>query len=312
MSVEKKMISKLLSVVLFLCSYQVNAQTDNDAIMMKKNQWCNGATYMHSHWKDYWEGKLKRNNENFGTVTTQSVMYMTNYGITDNLNVLAGASYVWTHASAGTRHGYKGLQDLSLFVKWKPVTLSVAKGKLSLFAIGGLSTPLTNYPIDELPLSIGLGSTNLSGRLMADYQQGIFFTTISGAYIWRSNVKLDKTSYYTTDIHYTNEVEMPDMANFNFSIGIRKKYLVATALLDNTTTLGGFDMRRNDMPSPGNRMNSTSVGIHAKYTLPFYTHVELLGGGSYVLTGRNVGQTLSFHVGGYYIFSFKNKNSKTN
>lgn len=306
MPVKKNSTLSILSALFLLCAYQVQAQTDNDAIMMKKYQWCNGFTYMHSHWNDYWEGTFKRDNRNIGTLTTQSVVYMTNYGITDNLNVLASVPYVWTHASGGTLHGLKGFQDLSLFLKWKAVTLPMAgKGKFSVFAVGGFSTPLTNYVIDFLPLSIGLGSTNLTARLTADFQSGIFFTTVSGAFTWRSNVKLDRTSYYTTEIHNTNEVEMPNLANFNLFAGIRKKYLVAQVTLENMTTLGGFNIRKNDMPFVSNRMNSTSLGAHAKYTLPFFTHIEVLGGGSYVLTGKNVGQSLMFHGGVYYIFKLK-------
>jgi len=297
-------------VIILICLIQssfVIAQTDNDGIMMKKGQWCNGAVYMHSQFTNYWEGTLKRDNANMGTVSNQSVMAMSNYGITDKLNLIASLPYVWTSASAGTLHGLKGFQDASLFLKWKPYTVSINKNKLSFFAIGGISTPTNNYVIDFLPLSIGLGTTNVTGRLTADYQVGIFYATLSGAYTWRSNAKLDRTSYYTTDIHYTNIVQMPDVLNFNFNLGIRKKYLVVEAIVENMTTLGGFDIRRNDMPFVSNRMNSTSLAIHSKYTLPFYTHIELVAGGSQVIAGRNIGQSTSFHLGGYYIFTFKSK-----
>ena len=250
---RRNFLKNLSPFVLLLCFYQAGAQTDYDAIMMKKKQWCNGATYMYSGWDHYWEGTLNRNNQNIGTLTTQSVMFMTNYGISDKLNVLASLPYVWTHASAGTLHGMKGFQDLSLYVKYKPFSFDVGKGKLGLFAVGGFSTPVENYVIDFLPLSIGLGSTNLSGRITVDYQLGIFFATASSAYVWRSNVKLDRTSYYTTEMHNTNEVQMPDMLNSNLNIGIRKKYLVAEAIVQNMTTLGGFDIRRNDMPFVSNK-----------------------------------------------------------
>lgn len=308
-------------MVLMACSH-AQAQTDNDAIMMNKYQWCNGATYMHSQWSNYWEGTLKRNNANIGTVTTQSVMGMTNYGITNKLNIMAGLPYVWTHASAGTLHGMKGFQDISLFLKWEPLTFKIGSGKLSFFAIGGFSTPASNYIASYLPLSIGLGSTNLTGRIMAYYKTGMFFIRASGSYVWRSNIKIDQPSYYTTELHNTNEVQMPDLATFNGSIGIYKKYLIAEVMIDNMTTLGGFDIRRNDMPFPSNRMNSTSAGVHAKYTFPFDTHLSVVGGGDYVLNGveisngnqilrgRNVGQATTFSVGAFYAFYVKH-NSKS-
>jgi hypothetical protein len=266
---------------------------------------------MHSQWTDYWEGTFKRDNANIGTITTQSIMYMTNYGISDNLNIMAGLPYVWTNASKGTLHGMKGFQDVSVFLKWKPLSLKSGNGKFSFFAVGGVSTPASNYVRDFLPLSIGLGSTNVSGRLLIDYQRKAFFTTASAGYVCRNNVKLDRDSYYTTEIHNTNKVKMPDMAVYNFSIGIRKKYLIAEALLNNMTTLGGFDIRKNDMPFVSNRMNSTSVGVHTKYTLPCFTHIELTGEANYVITGRNVGRATTYGAGMYYIFSFNpNKSSK--
>ncbi|HEX4850343.1 MAG TPA: hypothetical protein VFV08_06025, partial [Puia sp.] len=194
----------MIAICLLGSTQFAQAQTDYDGIMMQKKQWCNGATYMFSAWNQYWEGTHKRNNQNIGTVTTQSVMYMTNYGITNNLNVLANVPYVWTHASAGTLHGLKGFQDVSVYVKWKPLSFNVANGKLNLFAVGGFSTPLENYVIDFLPMSIGLGSTDVSGRITADWQKGIFYATLSSAYVWRSNVKLDRTAYYTTSQHNTN------------------------------------------------------------------------------------------------------------
>jgi len=285
------------------------AQTDMDAIMMNKQQFCAGAMYNHSSWDHYWEGTLKRNNLNLGTVTTQSVMVGGNYGITDNLNIMVGAPYVWTKASAGTLAGLNGIQDISLWVKWRAIRKDFGKNKISVYALGGFSTPLTDYVIDFLPMSIGLGSTNLTARAMADFQRGKISVTGSAAYVLRSNVKLDRTSYYDTELHQTNEVKMPNAMQFQLRAGYRGKYLLAEALLTNWTTLGGFDITRNNMPFPSNRMNSTMAGVALKYTLPFYTHLAVLGGANYTIAGRNVGQALAINAGVFYAFYF-GKNHK--
>lgn len=304
---------KLLAVVLLgFMATQAMAQMPDDAIMMGKKQWCNGFTYMHSQWDKYWEGTLKRDNQNIGKLSTQSLMFMSVFGISDKLNVMATVPYMWTKASAGTLHGLKGFQDFSLDLKWEAISKSLGKaGRLNIFAVGGFSTPLSHYENDFLPMSIGMGSTNITGRLTADYQKGIFFVTLASAYVWRSNVKIDKTSYYTTELHNTNEVQMPNMINSNLNIGIRKKNLIAEAVLMNMTTLGGFDIRRNDMPFVSNRMNSTSIGAHAKYFIPFVTNLELIGGADFVIDGkslglpksRNVGHSQMYTVGLYYILS---------
>ena len=60
-----KLKKHFASFAIFICMMSPSfliAQTDNDAIMMNKTQWCTGATYMNSQWKNYWEGTLKRNN----------------------------------------------------------------------------------------------------------------------------------------------------------------------------------------------------------------------------------------------------------
>ena len=282
----------------------VSAQTDVDAIMMNKKQFCEGFIYDHSSWDHYWEGTFKRTNENLGTVTTQSVMYMANFGITDKLNVMAAAPYVWTHASQGTLHGMKGFQDLSVFVKWKSITKSLGKNRFSLFAIGGLSTPLSDYVIDFLPMSIGLGSTNLMARGMVDYRRARFTVTGSATYVWRSNVKLDRDSYYDTELHFTNEVKMPNAALYQLRTGYRGRYLIAEALLTKWVTLGGFDITKNNMPLSSNRMKATMIGANIKYTLKSFTNLSLLAGGNYTITGRNMGQATAFNVGAFYAFYF--------
>lgn len=286
------------------------AQTEFDAIMMNKNQFCSGFQYIHSSWDNYWEGTQKRTNENLGTVTTQSVMYMANYGITSRLNIMAGAPYVWTKASAGTLAGMKGIQDLSAFVKWIPYQQRLGKGIFTTFLLGGVSTPLTDYVVDFLPMSIGLGSTNFTGRAMVDYNLNRFTVTGSAAYIRRNNVKIDRTAYYDTQLHLTNEVKMPDAAQYQLRAGYRGKYLIAEALLNNWTTLGGFDITRNNTPFPSNRMNATSVGAYAKFTLPAHTNLSVLASATQTIAGRNMGQATAFSAGVFYAFYFKQQPTK--
>ncbi|MES2881212.1 MAG: hypothetical protein V4676_03620, partial [Bacteroidota bacterium] len=300
---------RLIGCIAILPSLSSQAQTEFDAIMMNKNQFCSGFMYMHSSWDNYWEGTLKRINENLGTVTTQSVMYMANYGITDKLNVMAGAPYVFTKASAGTMAGMSGVPDVSLFVKYIPFQKKLGKGKLTMYAIGGFSTPITDYVVDFLPLSIGLGSTNFTGRAMIDYNINRITVTGSAAYIRRGNVKLDRTSYYDTELHLTNEVKMPDAAQYQLRTGYRGRYLIAEALLTNWTTLGGFDMTRNNMPFPSNRMNATMVGVNLKYTLKAHTNLSLLAGANTTLRGRNMGKANAFNAGVFYAFYFNKKAS---
>lgn len=300
-------------VLLFACMvFLVVAQAQNaqDAIMMNKKQWCNGVRYERTQWNNYWEGTRKRDNANLGTFTSEALAAMTNYGITNNLNVMAAVPYVWNRTSAGTLHPVQGMQDIAVALKWKAYSTKWNNAQLSLLAVGSISTPTSRYVVDFLPLSIGLGSTNASGRAMVDFQQGKFFATASAAYMVRSNTQIDRNAYFTDHMIYANKVAMPNVANYQLRTGFRSRFLIAEALLTRTNTLGGFDIRRNDMPFPSNRMNLTQVGGHLKYTLPFYTHIELTADGGFVVKGRNVGQATTAGVGAFYLFTF-NKPKET-
>jgi hypothetical protein len=305
-------IKKLVMVIFLFAPFGTTwAQTEWDAIMMNKNQLCIGPMYTHSSWKNYWEGTLKRENLNLGTVTSQSVLLGANYGISNNLNVMVSAPYVWTKASAGTLSGQSGIQDISAFVKWRAINKALGKGRFAAYVLGGVSTPLANYVIDYLPLSIGLGSTNVTIRGMVDYNINRFTVTGSAAYVGRSNVTIDRNSYYDTQLRLTNEVNLPDQAQFQLRAGYRGRYLITEAIVTNMTSLGGFDITRNNMPFPSNRMNATSAGIYAKYTLKAYTNLAFIGQANFTIAGRNVGQSTAFSGGIFYAFYVSKQKTKS-
>ena len=305
----KKYFKAIVFFVFVMTGKQlVIAQTDMDAIMMGKKRFCVGPMYSYSSWKNYWEGTLKRDNLNLGTVSTQMIGLMGNYGITSKLNVLFSVPYVKTKATAGTMHSMQGIQDLSLYVKWMPIEKNMLGGTFSLYGIGGLSVPLSNYVADFLPLSIGLRTKTASARVMADYQTGSFFVTGSATYVLRDNIEIDRTAYYTTQLHLTNEVKMPDGMNFNFRTGIRNERLIAEAVVNNWTTLGGYDITRNNMPFPSNKMNATTIGVNCKYVIiPTRHEVSLVGGANTTVAGRNMGQANTFYGSVFYVLDFNRK-----
>lgn len=303
----------VVAMLLFtmLLPHTLSAQTDIDALMMSKNEFCIGPMYSYSSWKNYWEGTRKRDNQNLGTVSTKMLSVMGNYGISKTLSVLFSTPYVKTKASAGTLQGLDGIQDLSLFLKWRPFQTKLGNGKLSLLGIAGVSVPLTNYTPDYLPLSIGLHSKTALGRLMVDYKWKDFFATASATYLLRDNIKIDRESYYTTEMHNTHEVEMPNAANYNFRAGFRNQRWIAEAVANIWRTLGGFDITRNNMPFPSNKMNATTVGTNFKYVLPPLPQLSIVAGGNTTVAGRNVGQATTVYGSVFYILDFSRKSTST-
>ena len=142
------------------------------------------------------------------------------------------------------------------------------------------------------------------------HQQGNFFATAFGTYTWRRDITIDQNAYYTTSLHLTDQVDMPNVAAEMLRVGYRHTdHLIAEAIVSNMNTLGGFDMRKNDMPFPSNKMNSTMVGAHVKYSIAAVKGLSVDLDGGYTVAGRNVGQSTSFDFGVYYVFHLGKKTS---
>jgi hypothetical protein len=302
--VNKSIISM---AILALTAGFARAQTDVDGIMMAKKNLCIGPMYGFGSWTEYWEGSLLRTNENLGKVSTRMASIMGNYGISDNLNVLFMAPWIKNSASAGTLHSMQGIQDLSLFGKYRFANKEYKAFRLSLMGVLGASVPLTNYTPDFLPLSIGMHSKNAMARVLVDLQRKTWFFTGSFQYMVRSNITLDRNSYYDTELRLTDKVAMPDMWNTNFRAGYRKGEMYLEAIVDKMNTVGGFDIRRNDMPFPSNNMDAFRAGVNVKIPIPKVNGLTFVGGSMYTLSGRNMGKSLMTNLGFFYLMDLGKK-----
>lgn len=299
----------LLFLFTLVAATALHAQTITDGLLMGEKTLCTGFMVQQDQWKNYWEGTLKRDNLNIGTFTGQSVMWYGVYGINSKLNVMAMLPYVKTKVSGGTLHGMNGIQDLTLAAKYKFFDASAGPGTFKAFVGGSFSTPLSNYTPDFLPLSIGMGSTNVAGRVTLNYKmEKGFYLNASGAYTWRSNVTLDRPSYYTDGEFYnTDEVRMPNVFDYNVDLGYIKGPLQLALFYQQMNTLGGGDIRRQDMPFVSNKMNASKVGALVMYYLSKPKNVGLRGSFNYTAAGRNVGQATSVLLGVLYTFHFEKK-----
>jgi hypothetical protein len=283
----------------------LRAQTIDDSLMMPRNQLCTGFIYMRDGWTDYWEGSLQRANGNIGTITTQSVSWVGNYGISDRLNVIAMLPYVWTHASQGVLSDMDGLQDATLALKYDLLgSRPLGGGSLRAFAVAAGSAPASAYTPDFYPLSIGSASPRLSGRLTLAYKtRRAFYVEGSGAYTWRGNVTLDRPAYFTDGRMYlSDQVAMPDVVDFAVRLGFHRGGLQVPISFSRQITRGGGDIRRQDMPFVSNRMNASKVDALVMYYLPALRSLGLRLGATYTVDGRNVGQATTVTAGLLYVF----------
>ncbi|MBX7125886.1 MAG: transporter [Cyclobacteriaceae bacterium] len=291
----------------------LQAQTLTDGWMMKPKTFCTGFMFGHDQWKNYWEGSLRRSNDNIGKLTTQSVMYAGTLGVTEKLNIIAMLPYIWTNASQGTLHGQQGIQDLTLGAKYRVAHWELGAGSLKAFGVLALSTPLTNYTPDFLPLSIGLQTKRVSWRGTLNYQLGNGWqVNATGAYTWRSNATLDRPSYYTDGQSITSsEVWMPNVIDYAVTVAYVKGSMQSYLSYLQQNTLGGGDIRRQDMPFVSNRMNYSKVEVLVMNYLPWPKGLAVRASAAYTVAGRNVGQSYTLMGGLMYTIQFKSNTDNT-
>jgi len=294
-------------LLLVIAASSLRAQAPDDGLMMQRKTLNTGVMYMHDSWHEYWEGGLKRSNGNIGTVTTQSVTWVGHYGLTDRVSLVGELPYVWTHASQGPLHGFSGVQDITFAVKYRLLnTAFTERGALSAIVVGAVGIPASNYSPDFLPLSIGLDSRRASGRFTLHFESTAdWFIDGSAAHTWRNNVNLDRAAYFTNgQLYLTNQVEMPDVFDWKVSTGFRKKRVFIPVSISQQRTLGGGDIRRQDMPFVSNRMNFTKAEASLMYGLTMPTDLAVQIGASRILNGRNVGQSTTITAGVFHTFHF--------
>ena len=283
----------------------VQGQTIDDGLLLPRRALGAGVLYGHDSWSQYWEGDLKRDNGNIGTLTTQSVTWVAGYGVTNRLSVIALLPYVWTHASQGPLHGMDGLQDITLAAKYQLLATPLTdRGTLRAMVVGAAGIPASNYTPDFQPLSIGLASRQFSGRFTLNFQahRG-WFLNGSAAYTWRAKVTLDRPAYYTDgQLFLSNEVAMPNVFDYTVTAGYQSGRLCIPISLSQQRTLGGGDIRRQDMPFVSNRMDWVKLGGLVMYSLPAPRELGIRLGTSWTASGRNVGQATTLTGGLFYLF----------
>ena len=91
---------------------------------------------------------------------------------------------------------------------------------------------------------------------------------------------------------------MPDVAEYRGTHRLAARGAGAfPSALTAQRTLGGGDIRRQDMPFVSNRMNFTMAHAELMYFLPRVSGLRLDLGAAHTLSGRNVGQSTTIMTG---------------
>jgi hypothetical protein len=253
-----------------------------------------------STWKNYWEGNLRRDNGNIGVFNSNEFMVMGAIGISPKLNLIAALPYISNYSSQGTLKGQKGIQDISIWAKYRLLELG---NNFNAHSVIGASSPLTNYVPDFLPFSIGLKSRNFSARLILNFKtnNGLYLN-LSGAYIGRSKIRLDRDSYQINGkVIYSDIMAVPNATDVLFKLGYLKNGIQAEGFLDQFACNSGDNIRRNDMPSPSNNAAFRNIGLYFKYQ-PKNLGFNLRA--ARTIAGRNMGQSTILSGGLLYQINY--------
>ena len=294
-----------IAALAILPAARAPAQTLTDGFFVQPRELRLGVDYATDRWDRYWEGSLKRDNDNIGTLTTQRLGWNAAYGVSRRLSVFASLPYVHTTASEGVLSPMHGFQDLTAAAKVRLLRATLAdRATLIASVVAGGSVPTSDYTADFLPLSIGLGSRSAFVRgVVQVHDRAGWFANASLGHAWRSTVHLNRPAYYTDgQLVLSDEVAMPDVADYGAAAGYQLGRWCVPVGLAVQRTLGGGDIRRQDMPFVSNRMNFTKLHAEAMYTLPVPSAVTLGIGAARVLDGRNVGQSTMLMGGVTYAF----------
>ncbi len=284
-------------LLVLISTNSLTAQGLLDGFMRGKGNCITALSYSAESFDTYFEGQNKTQNPNLGTISTSSLGIFVAGGVTDYLDVIVSAPYISAKASDGFISDQKDFQDISFFVKGRFLELSLKNNTtLSLIAAGGIGTPLSDYIADS-PVSIGNQSTQLDGRLIAQYRfsKGIFIATQTG-YIKRGNVDIDRGF----------EVSVPDAWDYILRTGGSFKNWYADAWLHHQNSRNGTNIGPG-IPFPSNRIDFTRIGFTLYHPIPKFEDFGIALGGGVTIAGRNIGKANRFSASLVYNFSISTR-----
>ena len=264
------------------------AQPITDGFMKGKGNGSLVVSYSWERYDDFYAGANLMEGINTGLrtwggeITTQSVSLYGTMGLTDKLDLIVNVPYIAVQGAGVDTVSQEdsGLQDASLFIKWRPLLIETGGGNLSFLGALGFATPLSDYE-EDLPLSIGNQSTRADLRLITHFQSNAgLFGELQAGYSLRSN-------------------NVPNATLLSAKIG----YAASSFYVDlwSETQVSDSDaLDIGQVPFNETRVNYTQIG--ASVFVPVVSGFGVSAGVGRYVSGRNVGLATRFSGGLVYSF----------
>lgn len=231
----------------------------------------------------------------FNEVKVSSVSLYGSYGISDRLDAVLSLPHITAEGNAsqevldelGFENTRKGVQDLSVFLKYNPYNCKIGSSDLRFMLAAGLKTPLGDYRVDEglqSIIAIGNRATSLNGLAIAQWKakSGLFLTTQAG-YSLRNG-------------------EVPNALLGEIKAGYASSRIYVDAWYAGQVSDGGVNILGEGFTGvfPATDVSFTRAGVTVY--VPIAGGFGVSAGVNKYLTGRNVGEATGFS--GSVVYSF--------
>jgi hypothetical protein len=234
------------------------------------------VSYTSESYDEFWVGETKVSDPGVGEVEIDSFSLWLQWGLANNLAIVANLPYV--DATSDGLGGFEdsGLQDLSVILKYR----FFSSGPHSLVGGAGVRTAAQDYEAN-LPVDLGDNTTDALLRLIYLYNSGGFYFSQQVGYDLRGDDAPDGYPLYT---------ELGVSAGRLTYIGYYSRLIA-----DEGTDIGdpGFTF-----PSNQEEYSKAGVKLYARLTDRFGVSAVYFT----TLDGRNTGDIDGFSVGGVFRF----------
>ncbi|MHA7056070.1 hypothetical protein ACWGOQ_0002550 [Aquimarina sp. M1] len=231
----------------------------------------------------------------FDQVDISSTSLYVDYSFSDNFMVVANLPFIRSEGNAseasqennGFENVRQGVQDLSLYTKYRFYTADIGKSKLDFIGSLGVEFPVGNYEVDEglqSIIAIGNRSTDINSLGILTYKHNSgFFATGQIGYSIRNN-------------------DVPDAFFNELKLGYAAQKFYVDAYISNQISQGGVDILGEGFNGffPATKVNYTRIGLNAY--VPVINHIGISGGANTYVAGRNLGVSTGFYGGLTYSF----------
>lgn len=232
----------------------------------------------------------------FNKMEVNSINLYATYGLSPRLDFVLNLPYIQAkgHASQATleelgfKNERKGLQDISIYLKYRIRSIALGAHRMDFLAAGGVRTPVSNYEVErglQSIVAIGNRASTLNGVGVVHFRTRIgFYLTGQGGYSYRTG-------------------QVPDAFVGEARVGYGTRRFQVAAWYAQQVSTGGVHILGEGFDGffPATDVSYTRAGLNVY--VPTVSGFGVSAGVNKYVSGRNVGKAIVFT--GAVVFAFR-------